>query len=234
MLLRNTYSLIVLFSLLLYGSDSAGGTLETTLVAAAEAALEKLDATNLDDDWYFSMEVVEHEELQTIRSDPSRGKYDRRELLTVNGVAADPERQREFRESEEKRIDDLDPEASGYRYMVDAETLKLIEHGDRLAKLSFVPRIKAMEKTRDQITGVVLLNMETQQIEEIEIHNTEKLSPAFSVTVDSFQLTFRFQPEQGENLLKKLESHAMGKAGFLKSFDNLVAVEFSDYRRLEP
>ena len=216
------------------GRDSAGDTPGATLVAAAEAALEKLDATNLDDDWYFSMEVVEEEELRTIRSDPRRGKYDKRELLTVNGVAADSERQRKFRESEVKRIDDLDPDASGYRYMVDAATLQLIEQGDSHAKLSFLPRISTMEKTRDEMRGVVLLNLETQQIEEIEIHNTEKLSPAFSVTVDSFRLTLRFQPEQGENLLKKLESHAVGRAGFLKSFDNQVAVEFSDYSRVEP
>ena len=233
-LLRNTFPLFVLFSFLLYGSDSVGDTQEETLVAAAEAALEKLDATNLDDDWYFSMEVVEEEELRTIRSDPHRGKYDRRELLTVNGVAADSERQRKFRESEVKRIEDLDPDATGYRYMVDAATLHLMEQGDSHAKFSFVPRIKAMEKSLDEIRGVVLLNLETQHIEEIEIRNTEKLSTAFSVIVDSFRLTLRFQPEQGENLLKKLVSHAVGKAGSLKSFDNLVAVEFSDYRRAEP
>jgi hypothetical protein len=79
--------------------------------------------------------------------------------------------------------------------------------------------------------GTLLLNTLTQQIEQIEIYNTEKLSPAFSVTVDTFRLALAFQQEQGEILLHKLESHAVGKAGFLKSFNSLVAVAFSDYRR---
>jgi hypothetical protein len=225
---------IVFLSLLFCGSDAFGQSPDAVFIAATEAALEKLDATDLDDDWYFSMELAEKDELKGIRSDPRRDKYDRRQLLTVNGIPADTERQREFRETEVKRIDGLDPEATGYRYMVDTTTLQLVEQGDSYAKLSFIPRIKAMEESRDQIRGVILLNVQTQQIEEIDIHNTEKLSPAFSVTVDAFQLTLKFQPEQGENLLKKLESHAAGKAGFLKSFDNLVVVEFSDYKRAEP
>lgn len=118
--------------------------------------------------------------------------------------------------------------------MVDSATLQLMERSDSYAKLSFVPRIKALEKYRDLMHGVVLLNLNTQQIEEIEIRNTGKLSPAFSVTVDTYQLTLKFQQEQGENLLKKLESHAVGKAGFLKSFNALVVVGFSDYTRAAP
>jgi len=91
----------------------------------------------------------------------------------------------------------------------------------------------SMEKSRDQVRGALLLNTKTQQIEEIEINNTGKLSPAFSVTVDTYRLVLKFQQEQGENLLKKLESHAVGHAGFLKSFDVFMAVTFSDYKRAE-
>ncbi len=203
---------------------------DPTLVVL-EAALAKLDATNLDDDWYFSMEIVEEDELKVIRSDPHRDKYEKRQLLSVDGITPDDSRQKKFRDSEVKRIDELDPDASGYRYMVDMQTLELIEQREGYAKLSFVPRIKAMEKSRDQVRGALLLNTQTQQIEEIEINNTGKLSPAFSVTVDTYQLVLKFQQEQGENLLKKLESHAVGKAGFLKSFDVLVGVTFSDYKR---
>ena len=34
-----------------------------------EAALQTLDATDLDEDWYFAMEVVDGDELQQIESD---------------------------------------------------------------------------------------------------------------------------------------------------------------------
>lgn len=224
------YSLI--FLLLFWRSDAFSETPDSIL-EVAEAALAKLDATNLDDDWHFAMELVEEDELRIIRSDPHRDKYEKRQLLIVDGVAPDNDRQRKFRESEVKRIDELDPDASGYRYLVDTQTLALIEQRNGYAKLAFVPRIKAMEESRDQIRGALLLNTQTQQIEEIEISNTGKLSPAFSVTVDTYRLVLKFQQEQGENLLQKLESRAVGKAGFMKSFDVLVAATFSDYKRAD-
>ena len=143
------------------------------------------------------------------------------------------DRQKEFRESEVKRIDELDPDASGYRYLVDTQTLELIEQRNGYAKLSFVPRIKAMEKSRDQVRGALLLNTKTQQIEEIEINNTGKLSPAFSVTVDTYRLVLKFQQEQGENLLRKLESHAVGHAGFLRALMSSWLLTFSDYKRAD-
>jgi hypothetical protein len=208
--------------------------LDSTPLAQVQAALENLDATNLDDDWYFTMEVVDGEELQIIKSDPSREMLERRQLLTVNGITPDNERLEEFREAEEKRVDDIDPEAAGYRYMVDTDTLEFAEESDGDIAVSFVPRVKALEDSRDSLRGTLCLDTQTGQIEELEIHNTEELSPAFSVTVDRYRLSLRFQSEQGENLLYKLDSDAVGKAGFLKSFDSKVKVTFSDYRRAVP
>ena len=228
--LYKTTLFVMIFPLLFWRSDAFSETGDATL-EVAEAALAKLDATNLDDDWYFSMELVEEDELRIIRSDPHRDKYEKRQLLIVDGVAPDNDRQRKFRESEVKRIDELDPDASGYRYLVDTQMLALIEQRDGYAKLAFVPRIKAMEKSRDRVRGALLLNTQTQQIEEIEISNIGELSPAFSVTVDTYRLLLKFQQEQGENLLQKLESRAVGKAGFMKKFDVLVAATFSDYKR---
>lgn len=226
----------IIFALILpliyWSTDALSETGDSTL-EVAQAALAKLDATNLDDDWHFSMELVEENEQRIISSDPRRGRYERRRLLSVDGVPPDENRQKKFHESEVKRIDELDPDASGYGYLVDTQTLELIEQGIGYAKLAFVPRIKAMEKSRDQVRGALLLNKQTQQIEEIEISNTGKLSPAFSVTVDSYRLVLKFQQEQGENLLRQLESRAVGKAGFMKSFDVVVAATFSDYKRAD-
>lgn len=199
----------------------------------AAAALAKLDATNLEEDWYFSMAVEEEDELRLIQSDPHRAKYERRALLSINGVTPDGDRLETFREEEVKRIDELDADRSGFAYMVDTQTLALIDSSEGYATLSFSPRVNKLEEARDQLSGTVLLNTDTRQIEEIQIRNTETLSPAFSVTVESYRLTLQFQQEQGEILLKKLESRAVGKAGFLKSFDTLVSIEFSDYKRAE-
>lgn len=204
------------------------------LTPAVAAALESLDAANLDDDWYFTMTVKEEDELQIVQSDPHREPYEKRQLLTVNGIAPDEERQEAFRDKEVERIDAEDPDASGYAYMVDTRTLELVDSGAGYTTLSFVPRIKALEESRDKMRGTVLLNTDSQQIEQIEIINTQPLSPAFSVTVDTYRLTLQFKQEQGANLLNTLESCAMGTAAFVKSFDALVVVSFSDYQRAAP
>ena len=220
------------FSGLLWQENSLAGT--SGWAPIVKAALENLDATNLDEDWHFTMEVLEEDELQMIHSDPRRDTYEKRQLLTVDGIAADSQRRDEFHVKEVKRINDIDPDALGYGYMVDMETLDLIEDSDEHLIFSFVPRVKMLEDSRDQLRGTLLLDSATQQITEIEIINTDELSPAFSVTLDTFRLGLSFDEEQGENLLQKLESHTVGKMGFLKSFDALVIVNFSEYTRAQP
>ena len=220
------------FSGLLWQENSLAGTSDWAPIV--KAALENLDATNLDEDWHFTMEVLEAGELQMIHSDPRRDTYEKRQLLTVDGIAADSQRRDEFHVKEVKRINDIDPDALGYGYMVDMETLDLIEDSDEHVIFSFVPRVKMLEDSRDQLRGMLLLDSATQQIKEIEIINTDELSPAFSVTLDTFRLGLSFDEEQGENLLQKLESHTAGKMGFLKSFDALVIVNFSEYTRAQP
>jgi hypothetical protein len=221
---------IIGFSLLLLWCASvlAESSDPRTLV---DAALQKLDATNLDDDWYFTMEVTEKDELRIVRSDPLRAKYDRRQLVTVNGAPPDKQQLEKFHDTEVERIDGEDPETRGYRYLVDSQTLQPTESGEGYIKLTFAPRVKALEKSRDKVRGTLMYNTISQQIDEIELLNTEPLSPAFSVTVDTYRLTLQFRQEQGENLLSKLESHAVGTVGFVKGFDSLVKVSVGDYQR---
>ncbi len=201
--------------------------------ATVESALNRLDATSLEDDWYFTMEVVEGDELRVIHSDPHRDKYLRRQLASVNGVAPHADRQEEFYEAEVERVDGLDPNSPGYSLMVDVETLQLLASGEGVAKFSFAPRVKALKDSIDQVQGLLHLNLETRRIDQIDIVNTAPLSPAFSVTIDTYRLTMQFRQQQGENLLSKLESHAAGKAGFVKSFESLVEISFSDYKRAD-
>lgn len=207
---------------------------QSELIAIVQKAIKSLDATNLDNDWHFTMEIIEDNEVQIIRNNPHGEKYEKRALVTVNGTVPDKKRQAEFRKSEVKRIDDLDPDSSGYSYLVDAATLSLIQAGSKQAEFSFRPKLQAMDNVRDQLQGSLFLNLATGQIEKIEISNIEKLSPAFSVTVEKYQLTLRFHPKQGQNLLNELESQAIGSAGFLKSFEKVVHIAFSNFERALP
>ncbi|MEZ5572056.1 MAG: hypothetical protein R3E64_08540 [Halioglobus sp.] len=198
------------------------------------SALKKLDATDLDVDWYYAMEVAENDELRVVHSDPRRSNYEKRQLITLDGVPPDQRQLDNFHDAEVERIDGEDPYHRGYGNLADRQTLESTESAVGYSKLFFQPRVEAFEDSADKLRGTILFNTTTQEIEEIEILNTQPLSPAFSVTVESYCLTLRFQSEQGENLLKSLESHAAGTVGFLKRFDSLVEVTFSAYRRAEP
>ena len=197
-----------------------------------EAALQSLDATDLDEDWYFAMEVVDGDELQQIESDPTRPPYERRELLTVNGEAPDADRLAQFADAEKKRIDDQRDAPRGYVHMVDIATLEPLAApaGDEI--YAFIPKVQKLEKAREHLRGQLLMDAQSGRIRQLEIYNSETLSPAFSVSVDTFRLKLNFGEVQGENLLRSLQSHAIGKAGFLKSFDSKVQIRFSDFRRL--
>lgn len=196
-----------------------------------EAALQTLDATDLDEDWYFTMEVIDGDELQQIESDPTRPPYERRELLTVNGEAPDADRLAQFADAEKKRIDDQRDAPGGYAHMVDIATLEPLEAPADDEIYAFVPQVQKLEKAREHLRGKLFMDAQSGWIRQLEIYNTETLSPAFSVSVDTYRLKLDFGEVQGENLLQSLQSHAIGKAGFLKSFDSKVHVRFSDFRR---
>lgn len=205
----------------------------TNLTGEVELALKRLDATNIDDDWCFTMQVVEAAETSVIHSDPSRGKYDRRQLVSVNGVEVDEEQLKAFRGKEVERIDAMDPNDSGYGYLVDIQSLQPLDTDDGSVQYSFIPRVKDLGDSRDKIRGTLRLDPSSQQIEQISIHNLDELNPVFSVSVDTYLLTLQFKQEQGHQLLNHLESLAVGKAGFVKSFESHVVVSFSEYRRCE-
>ena len=221
--------MVLMLSLSHWAQPACGQT--SSAHARVEAALQALDATDLDEDWYFAMEVVDGDELQQIESDPTRPPYERRTLLTVNGEAPDADRLAQFADAEKKRIDDQRDGPRGYVPMVDIATLELLAApaGDEI--YAFVPQVQKLEEDRDHLRGELLMDAQSGWIRQLQIYNTETLSPAFSVSVDTFRLTLDFNEVHGENLIQSLQSHTVGKAGFLKSFDSKVHIRFSDFRR---
>jgi len=194
-----------------------------------DAALARLDGARQDENWFFTMHLTENDERRVITHDPSADPYIQRELVSVDGETPDEDALEEFREQEKERVDERDPEAS-YSYLVDTATLEQLGVDGDTVEYAFDPRIKAMEDSLDKMSGKLRFDTASGDITSIEVFNTEELSPAFSVTVNSYRLTFRFHEEQGARLLQRMESHAVGKAGFVKGFDSLVVVDFSDYR----
>ena len=197
--------------------------------ADIQAALERLDAADQDERWFFTMHVQENDQRRVIHHDPTRPPYEQRTLASIDDQPASAEQRQAFRKQEKKRVDERDPQA-GYGKLVDLASLQWQGTQDSAANYSFIPNIQSLEEARDTLRGALVLDTQSGEVTRIEVFNSEAFSPAISVTMDEYRLSFEFHDEQGTRLLQRMESRAVGTAGFVQDFDKRVVVDFSAYR----
>ncbi|MFK7978328.1 MAG: hypothetical protein AB8C02_19495 [Halioglobus sp.] len=200
--------------------------------AAVEMALARLDAQPLDDHWHFTMQVKHDELEQVVRSDPNREPALRRVLRQVDGNEPSAADRENFRATEAKRINEQNTDTQAFSYLVDTSTLNFIGAQNGIAEFAFVPRIEKLEQASESLRGKLKLNVEKGYIAALEVFNVEEFSPAFSVTMEQFRLSFAFAPQAGENVLAAMENQARGKAGFMKEFNSKTTIIFSDYKKI--
>jgi hypothetical protein len=202
-------------------------------IKLARSGLEKIDAMDLDQDWFFTVTSHIDDEILISRNNPFNEDGERRELLSVNGEAPTAERLEEFKKRELARNEDRDEQTVEMQFseLVDLSTLKLMEISDRQVRLSFTPDLDEFEKDKDKLNGTLSLNADTHLIEDLTLFNNGKISPAFSVSIKTFRMNLSFTPIDGELLLTRMASTVEGKVGFLKKFNSNSEIVFSDYRR---
>ena len=202
-------------------------------VALAKSRLVEMDETDTGENWFYTATIKTSEETLVSKNDPNKEEGARRELISVNGEPPTPERLKEFEKREAKRLKDRkkDRSRSQFTEMVDFSTLKLVEVTNGQAVLSFTPVLDGLEKESDKLDGSLRMNAETYLIEEFSLANTAKLSPAFSVSMKTFNMSFSFLPVDGDVLVSRMKTSIEGKAGFLKKFKESTEIMFSDYRR---
>lgn len=223
---------ILLLTFFVAGTASAQSLAESaTSSAAVVAALANLDAQPLDEHWHFTMKV-QHDELeQIVVSDPSQKPSLRRTLKLVDGEEPTAEDRQDFRAAEAKRIEEQNTQTQAFSYLVDSQTLNFLGVDNGTAEFAFVPRIEKLEQASESLRGKLRLSLDGNQITALEVFNVEEFSPAFSVTMEHFRLSFKFSPHAGENLLAAMENQARGKAGFVKEFESVTRITFSDYKK---
>ena len=233
---RNLNSFLYLaagiFTLLLCGHAQASDSLDYAEIA--KSRLTQMDETDMGETWFFTITTRNEEEILIARNDPAQEEGQRRQLVSVNGDAPTAKRLEEFEKQQAKRNKDDDGKnnRSSFSDMVDFSTLTLVEISKGQAILSYTPVLDGLEKASDKLEGTLKLNADTHLVEELSLVNTEKLSPAFSVSLTTFNMKFLFSPVDGETLLSGMETKIEGKAGFLKKFKESTEIVFSDYRRM--
>jgi hypothetical protein len=225
------YLAVCVFTLLL--SAQALSADSPDYVALAKAGLTEMDETDMGEDWFFTVTAQTDEETLVSRNDPSKEEEARRELLSVNGEPPTEKRLKEFDKQEAKRQKSRkdDDNRTKFSAMVDYSTLALTEVTNGQAILSFSPILDGLEKESDKMDGTLRLNADTYAIEELSLANTEKISPAFSVSFTTFTMSFSFSPVDGETLMSGMGTSIEGKVGFLKKINTRTEIEFSDYQR---
>lgn len=233
-MIRNPISflyLVVIFFTLLQ-SDHVKSSDTTDYVALAKSSLAELDEMDTGENWFFTTTIYTDEETLVSRNDPSKKEGARRELISVNGEPPTSKRLEKYKKREAKRREDRDNDDSRSKFseMIDFSTLTLVEVTNGQALLSFTPVLDGLEDESGKLNGSLRMNTDKHLIEELSLVNTEKLSPAFSVSLKTFKMTFSFAPVDGVVLLSGMKTNIEGKAGFLKKFKESTEITFSDYR----
>lgn len=226
------YFALTVFTLLL--SSHVQSSSSPDYVELAKSHLVQMDETDTGENWFYTITIQSDEETLITKNEPSKEGGARRELISVNGEPPTPKRLKKFEKREAKRLEESENDKSQTQFseMVDFSTLTLVEVTNGQALLSFVPVLDGLEEESDKLNGSLRLNTETHLIEELSLANTAELSPAFSVSLKTFNMYFSFLPVDGESLVSQMKINIEGKAGFLKKFSESTDISFSDYRRL--
>lgn len=227
------YVAAMILSLLLSGHVQSSATPD--YVALAKARLAEMDEMDTGEHWFYTATIQTDEETLVSTNDPSKEEGERRELISVNGSPPTPERLKKFAKREAKRQEESDKDRSRSQFseMVDFATLELVEVTNGQALLSFTPVLDRLKEESAKLEGSLRLNAETHLVEEFSLTNTTKLSPVFSVSLETFNMHFSFSPVDGEVLVRRMKTNIEGKAGFLKKFKESTEITFSDYRRVD-
>ena len=226
------YLVVIAFTLLHSGHVQSSDSPD--YVALAKSSLAELDEMDAGDNWFFTTTINTDEESLVSRNDPGKKEGARRELVSVNGEPPTSERLKKYEKKEAKRLEDREKDDSRSKFseMIDFSTLALLEVTNGQALLSFTPVLDGLEDESDKLDGRLRVNADTHLIEELSLANTAKLSPAFSVSLKTFNMIFSFAPVDGVVLLSGMKTNIEGKAGFLKKFKESTEITFSDYQRM--
>ena len=226
------YLAVIVFTLLHSGHVQSSDSPD--YVALAKSNLADMDEMDTGENWFFTTTINTDEETLVSRNDPSKKEGARRELISVNGKPPTSKRLEKYKKREAKRLEDSenDDSRSKFSEMVDFSTLALVEVTNGQALLSFTPVLDGLEDESDKLNGSLRVNTDTHLIEEFSLANTAKLSPAFSVSLKTFNMIFSFSPVDGVVLLSGMKTSIEGKAGFLKKFKESTEIAFSDYQRM--
>lgn len=223
----------VLMGLFVIGSESAG-------YCVAEVDYETIVRNNIvmvdtnRDTWAYRIELTDSESIRVIEHNPSLEPSRRWRLISVNGS---PPTERQLEEHRERWVrDGADSTGQEVRKkyslgdIVDLDSLALQSETQNHYVVSFQPTIKDLKDETTKLKGKLFIDKETEKLDFLSITNKSSLSPAFSVSIDDFNLYFSFDVVEDTLFPREVKTDIEGTALFFKSFERRSSQKYSDFR----
>ena len=114
--------------------------------------------------------------------------------------------------------------------IVDLDSLALRSETRDHYVISFQPTIKDLKDETRKLEGKLFIDKETEKLDFLSITNKGSLSPAFSVSIDDFNLFFSFAVVEDTLFPREVKTDIEGTALFFKNFERHSSQEYSDFR----
>lgn len=223
----------VLIGLLIAGSSYAGYCFaEVDYKNMVRNSIETVDANR--DAWAYRMELTDSESTRVIEHNPSLEPSRRWQLVSIDGQ---PPTEQQLEEHRERWVqDDADSIGQEMRKeyslgeIVDLDSLALRSETRDHYVISFQPTIKDLKDETRKLEGKLFIDKETEKLDFLSITNKGSLSPAFSVSIDDFNLFFSFAVVEDTLFPREVKTDIEGTALFFKNFERHSSQEYSDFR----
>ncbi len=176
--------------------------------------------------WAFNISSKSAGETSIISHDPRREQAAQTKLLSVNGKAPSEDELARFKQG----LEDTEEQEASLLEMVNLESLEVLEEIGGRVVMSFSPRLVEMgEKNNHKLSGTLVYNAVEQTLVSIAITNNEDISPAFSVSINTFNLRFDFIMQGKHQLIRRSNVEVLGTVAVFQSLDDRQEDTFSDF-----
>jgi len=234
-----THNNKILFFILFFILAASGFSMDQLV----ERAMDKMENTP-ENAFAYTITKKTKEENTIERFNPSKPEGERWTLIKKNG---DPPTEKDIEEYEKKKLEEKKAAEKreennnnsnsqmSLRNMIDEKTVTLVKTSENYRTYSFQASADnngISENMAKGLEGTFQVNKEKKYISSITLNNTEKLSPVFGVSIDSFFMQMEFSPlsRNGLIVLRKSIFRMQGKAFLVKNIDTDTTSTYSNYQ----
>lgn len=180
--------------------------------------------------WKYRQKTVSDDEIMIEHFDGEKPEAEQWTLISENGQTPDAKRVKEYLTDRQSTEKDENQHELKFADMVELSSLDLVSEDENEYIYKFTPNIKELESKA--LIGKLHLSKISKQVNQLIITNTSDLSPAFSVSLNKFELILSFHLFDGLNMPIFTSTSVKGTVAIFKSIESDQKVTYSDYLKI--